>query len=71
MRDRDRSRATHIFNCVSNQIHPDLFYAIRVRQRLRKELLRRELARGECLKRAAFNVGISYGTAKAYLRGRA
>ena len=44
---------------------------IRARQELRKELLRQELARGECLKRAAYAAGISYNTARAYLRGRA
>ncbi len=31
-----------------------------------KVALWREIVRGECLKRAAHNVGISYGTAKRY-----
>ena len=34
----------------------------------RKIALYREIVRGECLKRAAFNVGISYSTAKLYRR---
>jgi molybdenum-dependent DNA-binding transcriptional regulator ModE len=38
----------------------------RLKREQRMVALWRQLARGECLKRAAFNVGISYTTAKRY-----
>jgi FixJ family two-component response regulator len=38
------------------------------RREARKVELWRELVRGECLKRAAYKVGISYSTAKVYRR---
>jgi hypothetical protein len=40
--------------------------AIRSKREKRKTALRVQLAQGECLKRAAWNVGISYATAKRY-----
>jgi molybdenum-dependent DNA-binding transcriptional regulator ModE len=41
---------------------------IREKREERKIALWRQMARGECLKRAAHNVGISYTTAKQYRR---
>ena len=42
--------------------------AIRARREAKRLELWRQLVRGECLKRAAFNVGISYSTAKVFRR---
>ena len=41
---------------------------IRTEREERKIALWRQLAKGECLKRAAFKVGISYTTARVYRR---
>lgn len=41
---------------------------IRSQREERKIALWRQIARGECLKRAAHNIGISYTTARVYRR---